>query len=270
MKRKLLILLFAFLGTYSAFSAHIIGGELIYQCAGPDLDNPGNMVYVFQLFVYRDCFGSGAQFDSPSGLRGTVTIYQGDDTEPYIRTISLSAPEIERIEPNANNPCIDVPASVCVEKGAYRFVRSLPIINESYFIAYQRCCRNNTINNIVDPGGAGSTYYVEITPEAQLVCNNGPRFKEFPPIAICVNEPLVFDHSAQDNESDQLVYEFCSPLSGGTRTQVAPNPEPPPAEWEEVEFVFPPYSPINPLGGSPQITIDPVTGIITGPDTQVS
>ncbi|MEM1323517.1 MAG: PKD domain-containing protein [Bacteroidota bacterium] len=267
MKRSLLLILALLISATSVFSAHIIGGELVYQCAGPDNSNPGNMFYVFNLFVYRDCFGGGAEFDNPGGLLGTVTIYQGESGTPFVRTIPLDFPEIEPIPPNASGACIDVPPNICVEKGAYRFIQSLPMVNESYYIAYQRCCRNNTIDNIVDPGGAGSTYYVEITPSAQQVCNQSPRFNDFPPVAICVNEPLVFDHSASDAEGDQLVYEFCSPLTGGTRTAVAPNPEPPPEEWENVDFVFPAYSALNPIGGDPQISIDPVTGVITGTPT---
>ena len=119
------------------------------------------------------------------------------------------------------------------------------------------------LRNILDPGGAGSTYSVEISPLAQSSCNNSPKFVSFPPIVICVNEALNIDHSATDAEGDQLVYEFCSPLEGGTRMNVAPNPDSPPP-WDEVNFNLPTYSATNPLGGSPQVTIDPGTGIISG------
>jgi hypothetical protein len=86
---------------------------------------------------------------------------------------------------------------------------------------------------------------------------------------------LNFDHSASDSEGNRLEYEFCAPLhAGGTDgattpgsplscTGVTPLPDNCPPPFEEVEF-GPAYSPLNPMGGSPQISIDPVTGIITG------
>jgi len=45
--------------------------------------------------------------------------------------------------------------------------------------------------------------------------------------------------------------------------QVAPDPESPPP-FEEVIFQLPTYSANKPLGGSPEVTIDPFTGLITG------
>ncbi|RME07188.1 MAG: PKD domain-containing protein, partial [Bacteroidetes bacterium] len=44
---------------------------------------------------------------------------------------------------------------------------------------------------------------------------------------------------------------------------ITPNPACPPP-YEEVEFVNPPFSPLNPMGGSPTVSIDPVTGMLTG------
>ena len=163
-----------------------------------------------------------------------------------------------------------------MEQGIYVFELDLPISDETYHIVYQRCCRNNTISNIIAPDESGATYVMELTPFAQNECNNSPVFNAFPPVVICAGEPLVFDHSATDSEGDQLVYELCSPLLGagvvgflipGDPTSCngfRPNPpcEPP---YENVNFLLPNYSAFNPLGGSPPaISIDPVTGVISG------
>ena len=265
MKKTLLLTILSFWIIADIFGAHIVGGDITYRCLGPGAGN--NMNYRFEMKVYRDCFGQGAGFDSGpnSFTTGTITVYRGTSLTPFIRSIDLDAPEISQpLTPNANNPCLDPPEDVCVEEGTYIFTRPLPISTESYYIVYQRCCRNGTITNIFDPGGTGSTYYVEITPEAQQSCNNSPIFRNFPPLAICVNEPLSFDHSAADAEGDQLVYEFCSPLTGGTRTSVAPDPDGAPSSWQDVDFILPNYSPTNPVGGNPQIQINPATGEITG------
>lgn len=277
-----LIITFMLVVVVEATSRHIIGGEITYVCLG--VDPTTNMVrYRFQLKIYRDCYGGGAAFDTPAD----IGIFEelSDGSFRHIRTpgsnsITINLNEVNRLDPNEANPCVLVPPDVCVEEGIYEFERTLPIIDGSYIISYQRCCRNNTIFNIIEPWDAGAAYTVEISPEAQRTCNNSPVFNEFPPIVICVNEPIVFDHSASDAEGDQLVYEFCAPLIGGgpigTATNpgdergcngVTPNPVRCPPPYPLVEFVIPNYSAINPLGGDPPVSIDPNTGLITGTPT---
>lgn len=229
------------------------------------------------MYVYRDCSSFGADFDEPA----IITIYRQDGSS-YTLEQNLEVfifGEINTI-PADDNPCLLVPPGVCVEEARYQFDINLPVSSTaSYHVVYQRCCRNNTITNIVDPQDAGATYTVELTPEAQQVCNNSPVFNNFPPIVICANEPLVFDHGATDSDGDQLVYEFCNPLLGGGvfGTQenpgdptecsgVAPNPACPPP-FDLVPFLFPDYDALNPMGGAPQVEIDPNTGLITGTPT---
>jgi len=95
--------------------------------------------------------------------------------------------------------------------------------DSSYVIAFQRCCRNETILNIEDPEFSGSTYVIEINPASQASCNSSPVFNNFPPTVICNNEPINFDHSASDPDGDSLVYFFCSPLLGSTEAQSITN-----------------------------------------------
>ncbi len=250
-------------------AAHIIGGEMTYVCNGPAAADPTLNSYTFTMTVYRDCAGGGASFDSAPGAfaTGTVSVYRGSETLEFMNIV-LDAPVISNIESSAeNNPCVIVPPGVCGEKGVYTFFANLEPIDSSYHFVYQRCCRNNTINNIVDPGAAGSTYYVEVTPFAQQTCNTSPLFTNLPETVICVNDPLNIDASAFDAEGDQLVYSFCSPLSGGTQTNVAPNPDDPPAFFTDIEFLLPNFSALEPLGGDPVVTIDPFTGVITGTAT---
>jgi len=200
-------------------AAHIIGGAMTYECLGADPNQPGNNIYRFTMIVYRDCAGSGAPFDSefPGSTLGTYTIFteSANGNTNIVRTGILDAPVITVLDPNSGNPCVIVPPNVCVQEGVYTWEESLEIIPDSYVITYQRCCRNNTINNIIQPGATGSTYTITITALGQSTCNNSPTWDEFPPAVICVNQPLNVDHSATDLEGDQLIYEFCSPLEGG-------------------------------------------------------
>ncbi len=263
--------LLIFIGLPSSLlkAAHIVGGEITYECLGND-------EYEFTMRIYRDCLGGGALFDGigASVEAATITIFEGNT---QYQIISLNNYEVRDIPPDLSNPCLIPPDDVCVEEGIYRFTVTLPKSSQSYTVAYQRCCRNNFITNIIDPGRSGATYFVELTPEAQQFCNSSPVFNEFPPIIICANKPFVFDHSATDKDGDQLVYEFCSPLLGGgvlgsssatlglgsSLGGVAPNPDAPPP-YEQVAYLTPTYTAFSPLAGDPVVSIHPVTGQITG------
>lgn len=254
---------------------HIIGGEITYECLGFVNGDPSTnrRIYRFTMKIYRDCLGGGADFDSApfAFTQAHITIFQGDNPN-WIDIITLEAPLETQIDPDPGNPCVIVPSNICVEEGIYVFpLIELPVIDESYFIVYQRCCRNNTISNIIDPGGSGATYVMELTPAAQATCNNSPTYDYFPPVVLCANQDFVFDHSATDAEGDQLIYEFCTPfLGGGPNTGfpdapfgVAPNPDAPPP-YESVAFVVPEYNFLDPLGTASDIQINTNTGIITG------
>jgi len=283
MRIKYYLFFICFLSTsISAFAKHIIGGEITYKCLG-------NGDYEFEMYVYRDCDSAGADFDENAPISiyrcgagvNCLDLIQGSQgisfTVPLAEDNRIPAPDIE---------CLQAARLPCVEQGIYRFKLSdqgisLPNITDSYYIVYQRCCRNETITNLVNPGDIGSTYYTEITPEAQEACNNSSVFKEFPPTIICANFELEFDHSAIDEDGDSLVYFFTTPILGGGPdlssagsilcTGASPTPPCPPP-FDNVRYIQG-YRAINPLG-SPDIrlppeearavTIDSVTGMITG------
>ena len=262
-----ILLLFAFLD--KSWALHIIGGEMTYVCLGEDTDTVGFNLYVITMKVYRDCQGGGAEFDSAPGSQttGTVSIYRGNSAFPFINTINLDAPVVTDIDEAAGtSPCVVIPPNVCAEEGVYTFQVSLPISSETYHIVYQRCCRNSTITNIVNPGDAGSTYTIDITPKGQLECNSSPVFNNLPPAVVCVDEVMAIDQSAFDAEGDQLIYEFCSPLLGGSNNNVAPNPDGAPP-YNQVQFVLPNYSALNPLGVNSNVSLSLVSGIISGTPT---
>ncbi len=273
---RLVAIVFTFMSSTPLWAAHIIGGEITYECLGYTNGDPttNSRTYQFTMRIYRDCQGQGAAFDSAPGgsFDATVSIWTASGASPYLNLI-LSAPEINFIDPNPGNPCLIVPNNVCVQEGVYTFpLVDLPIIDESYFIAYQRCCRNNTITNIINPGGTGATYFMDLLPKAQEECNTGPVFDNFPPIVLCANEEFVVDHSATDAEGDQLVYELCTPYVGGganfgpqatSYIGVAPDPDAPPP-YDAVGFLAPTYTALQPLGAASNLSIDPFTGVITG------
>lgn len=250
-------------------AAHIVGGDITYECLG-------NNTYRFTMKVYRDPVGGGAFFDSPA----SIAIYRCGNTIPCNALNTSQAfsvhsviPTNIKVVPNPVYPCLTVPPNVLVEEATYTFTTILPQSTENYFVVYQRCCRNNTINNIYNPQDAGATFSVEITSLAQQLCNSSPVFTGFPPTVICAGEPLQFLHDALDPNGDQIVYEFCAPQDGGGKIQQGPGtngcagvmPVPPcPPPYAPVNYILPAYSPTAPLGGNPVVTIDPVTGLISG------
>ena len=259
MKKYLSAIVLCVLLCSAAQAAHIIGGQLSYECKGDGK-------YEIIMKLYRDCNGGGAGFDSsPLNIVGQVSIYQGTDTKLF-QSIELNAPQVTLVEPDLTHLCGAAPPDVCVEEGIYRFKLNLPLDEESYHIVYQRCCRNSTITNIDDPGSSGATYRIEITPEAQIWCNNSAVFNEYPPVIICANQSLNYDHSASDLDGDSLVYSFCAPLLGGTLGNVAPNPDSPPP-FSPVVMIEPNYTVMEPMGGNPLVSIDPQTGLISGTPT---
>ncbi|MDP4814005.1 MAG: hypothetical protein NWR79_06045, partial [Saprospiraceae bacterium] len=272
----LLLSISCFLGV-NLQAKHLIGGNLTYKCLG-------NGDYSFTLKVYRDCNCTDcAQLDDIA----EIGIYRcnGDADCGRLRQNSVFSRVQVRLTSKRNverpdYPCL-IPPNICVEEGIYEFKLSnygirLPPGNVSYHVSYQRCCRNNTITNIINPDQVGSTYGIEITPEAQAICNNSPEFKTFPPTVICVNNELKYDHSAKDADGDSLVYSFCAPFNGGgpstnnviyrTCDGAYPTPACPPP-YSLVTFRGGNITSSTPMAGDPIVSIDSKTGLITGKPT---
>lgn len=278
MKMKHLLIVCVILATGllpNALSAkHIIGGDVTYRCQGIDtLTNVGT--YTISFRMYRDCGQTGgAGFDSEPQFG----IYRrfGDGSYSHFQTIQRPLLGITQKEPD-KSPCFEVPPGICVEEGKYEFDIKLPVIDGDYMITYQRCCRNVTISNIVDAEDTGATFSVTITSEAQKVCNNSPVFDDFPPILICIGQPLNVSQSATDKDGDVLIYEFCSPKQGGgpfgsnenpgdatACNGIFPNPAGCPPPYDDVIFKLPNFSALKPVAGDPVVSIDNNTGLITG------
>ncbi len=233
---------------------HIIGGELSYECTGPG-------VYSFTMKLYRDCLATGAGFDAP----GNFAVF--DENNQLVQTIQSSIVAINPINTSVASPCMVIPPNVCVEKGIYTFTVNVPNTSQGYTVVYQRCCRSGTIQNLSDPASQGLTIAAEIPPYDEVGCNSSPSFNNFPPPVLCAMENLEFDHSATDADGDSLAYSLCAPFQGGTPFNPLPLPPSPPP-YAEVIWNFP-ANPLNPLPANPQLSIDPVTGLLTGVPTQL-
>ena len=230
------------------YASHIVGGEMFYDCLG------GNQ-YRITVKLYRDCFSDGAEFDDNL----PITVFNASNVQ--IDNFYIPFPGKTLLDVTFDNPCVTIPPDICVEEAIYQQVVTLPDSPGGYTLAYQRCCRGPEVLNLDDPANQGLTLTVDIPPAADAVCNNSARFKNYPPLLLCTNYELEFDHSAIDPDGDELVYELCTPFQGGTSTAPAPDPASPP-----------PYDFVNWAGGitfddpfgAGYLSIDPVTGLLTG------
>lgn len=259
-------------------AAHIVGGDARYTFQGFDADTT-EATFLIEFFMYRDAFSNGAPFDSPNnnnGIGANFGIYRQNLNGSWTfvdQRLDLNHGPITDV-PRTDDPCVEEPSNVAVESTNYNFTITLPIISTSYMITYQRCCRNNTISNIRDPGDTGAVFDIEITAEAQRLGNSSPRFNNFPPIFICAGLDVNFDHSATDPEGDVLRYTFCAPFESGGPTGsmggptdcctcVRPAPSICPPVYGTVNFL-PPFTATAPLAGNPIVAIDPISGRING------
>lgn len=250
-----LMVMFAAMLPGRSHAFHIIGGEMYYDCLG-------NNQYLITLKIYRDC---SSQFAAPYDDPAYIAIYNASNVP--VQTLQVPFPGSVDVEPDLSNPCLIAPPDVCVQQAIYEFTVTLPPSAGGYNIVYQRCCRNTTIVNVIGPSTAGATYTAHIPDPDDAACNNSPRFNNYPPIVVCVNESLVFDHSATDPDGDVLQYSFCTPNQGADALNPQPT-LPPPPPYAPI-FWAPPYSVSNQIGGTPTMAVDNVTGLLTAQPSSV-
>lgn len=245
--KKLFLPLFILFSALSIQATHIIGGYITYRYIS-------GTSYEVKLIAYRDCSVGTAGFDNPA----YVGIFNAS-TNTLVQSISFFSPVITRI-PTPNDPCLQVTNIACVEEAVYTNIVTFPSATTPYYIAYQRCCRNGTITNVLNPGNAGETFFAYVPPTTPFQ-NSSPTYNNLPPIYVCVNLPLSYDHSATDINGDELRYSLCTPYDGASFANPQPTtPSPPP--YTNINWRLP-YSATNPMGGVP-LTIDSLTGQLTG------
>lgn len=236
--------------SFIGWSSHIVGGEIYYDCLGNDQ-------YLVTIKIYRDCNSSGASFDTPLMLG----VFRRSDNTLF-NTYSVNYPGSTRLPVEFNNPCVQPPNNICIEEAIYQETITLPSNPEGYKLVYERCCRGPGIINLANSEDEGLTLTANILgTNSGITCNSSPRFKSTPPLLLCNNEELVYNHSATDPDGDEIIYELCTPFHGGSEANPAPNPpnNPPYDEivWEGG------FNATQPFGATGPINLDPNTGQLT-------
>jgi len=255
--KKLQILLLLSLIPLFSSATHLIGGEITYTCLG-------NNQYEIKLTIYVDCgptntLGTGFDID------GLIAIY--DNNNNLYEYIDIFNPQITELsDETVGNDCFELPTGLCIKQGIYTTTVNLPPIPGGYQIAYQRCCRNPSINNIDIPEFFGSTFTTHIPGSDETSeCNSSPTFNSYPPLALCLGDDINVDLSAIDADGDSLVYELTTPFHGAN-------------DVDPTEITPPPFTPIiwvagfsasYPMNSDPAIAISSTSGMITGTPTSM-
>lgn len=250
-----------------AEATHIVGGEIYY-------DNLGGGNYKIHMKVYRDCLTGIPPFDGWPNDVGTMydAVFTIFDVNGTVIQTGIFTPVIySTVPPSNNSPCAPATSgNACVEEARYEAFVNLPPLAGGYYIAYQRCCRNGTILNLINPGSVGATYWEHIPGPEVVFTNSSPRFSNRPPIYICAAIPIAFDHMATDPDGDSLVYSLCTPFTGldvtcpvlDATNGACPTANTPPP-YLSVPFIAP-YTSGYPMSSSPAININPNTGFLDG------
>ncbi len=241
-------------------ATHMVGGDFTYRCLGDGY-------FEITLTIRRDCFNGDPEafFDDEA----IITVF--DQYGQLISEINrvgqyrLKYMGVDTLDEFLDVQCGIVGEKVCVEQATYRDTVYLPRPRKGkvHQLIYQRCCRNETLENIKAPLESGNSYKIEIDEYAYDECNDAPAFKAWPPVYICANAPLEFDHSAYETDGDSLVYKLYDPFMGGTFERPRPTlpkhykPLGRRVQWADG------YSLDNMLGSGVPLTIDSKTGLLT-------
>jgi len=260
--RKFLLATLFILGSYTSFATHTKGGWMYYEYLGRGITDTTKLRYKIGLKFFMSCVAG-----SPTEDNYNFSIFNA--ASPY--SFITNAPVSVSSDVTYNNctlhscyPCIDVIPSICYRIRTYETIVELAPNTAGYIISKQRCCRVNGINNIVNSLQVGETYSLQIPgynnpiPDAHI--NSSPKFDFNDTTVVCGGSAFSFEFNAIDPDGDSLHYYFCNAYNGGNTSDPDPitasNPP-----YTSVPYLNP-YSGSSPLG--PEVTIDPVTGIISG------
>ena len=263
--RMLMLTVFLLTVSISIRATHIVGGELELQ----KLPATSASTHRINMNLYFDDI-----YGSPGAEDQTVVVYMFRKRDNAL----VGSVELPRI----STQLINYSSPLCTRSDLRtRLIRygidiTFPqAYNDAggYYMSWERCCRNAAINNIGDPGGAGSTFYLEFpapfTGSTPFV-NSSPVFSVAKGDYICINRPFTFDFSAKDPDGDSLTYAMVTPYNGFSNRSV-PNPGIPtpnspgvatPGPYPEISWLTG-ISQRNQIPGSQPLRVNARTGLLS-------
>lgn len=185
-------------------------------------------------------------------------------TGDFLGDFKIDSIRTEKVTKSENYACVTEPGNVCVSSNIYISDQIINPGENGVLLAWQRCCRNSIIDNIIYPIGTGFTAWTKIPPTNKK--NSSPFFTALPPVFVCLDAPLVVSQAAIDPDGDSLVYSLTTPYLGGAYNSDQERPS-------SLEFYDKPpfkkirwsggYSEFNQVPGSPSFYINRQTGILS-------
>jgi gliding motility-associated-like protein len=206
--RLLLLALFAVMfHTPQAKAAHIIGGDIYWECL------PSGQ-FEFYLTLYRDC-SVNTQLSAASQNLEIVNA----DADTLFILLPLTLQSQTDITPlGCGFTCADELPNISVE--AFLF-KSAPITLNitpgpgGLEVIYKRCCRN-PVDNLLNAETEEIYYTATMYPfngQGFNPCfDSSPQFAEQPTSILCSDFELQYNSNAIDTDLDSLSYEFAAAL----------------------------------------------------------
>ncbi len=223
------IILLLILMPLASGASHLIGGNLRYEYQGMF---GGQHRFKVILTTYVNC-GPNSQVPYPEDFHD-IGVYHHDKANPnadkdLYTTLNVTIVDTTKIEPDNPSNC-SVGGSACIRKGTFEGTVDLPSSLDGYHLYFHRCCRNDNINNLANPGSEATSFHAQIPPTP--VENSSPDFSDDPVPFICVGDTTTILNTAVDPDGDKLVFSFEDPYSSSTATTTNPDPPPPsPLPW---------------------------------------
>lgn len=215
--------------------------------------------YRVTLKLFRDCANGGAGFDNSVRM----TVYE-NGTNNFVTQFNMGRKGITSLV--LGDECYTPPSSVCMEEGIYTELVTFNNNPNGYYMAWERCCRS-PLNLNIEPSQS-MVFYAQMADPS--IKNSTPRFGNYPVNGyMCTGITNYFDFDVSDIDGDDLVYSLITPLNGSAtspqnaQSNTAGTKPYDPVDWEAG------YGLTNIVGGTPNMSIDPNTGIITCSPTQI-
>ena len=229
------LLLLGSLAAFTASANHIAGGYITYECYP-------NGAYMVSMYLYRDCSGMAA----PNNVTLTVRDASGNSLGTFnltkVQTSTISSVIVHDV-------CLASPPGLCIHHVKYSGLVALPNGAGALTLAWTGTGRPNNLTNLA--ASQNATFTATVADTAQYGCNNAPDFPDLPPFFVCVYDSIQINHAATDPDGDSLAYYLCAAKN-------SPGWPPPDVTHQA------PYSTANPMASAPPLSVNPVTGFITG------